>query len=73
MVASQLKSRDIKDPLVLRAMATVPRHLFVPSNLRRLAYVDGPLPIGHGQTISQPSIVAYMSEILRIKTATQGS
>ncbi|MEA3469385.1 MAG: protein-L-isoaspartate(D-aspartate) O-methyltransferase [Thermodesulfobacteriota bacterium] len=67
MVASQLKSRGISDPLVLRAMATVPRHLFVPSHFRRLAYGDGPLPIGHGQTISQPYIVAYMTEILHIK------
>ncbi len=67
MVTSQLKSRGISDPLVLRAMATVPRHLFVPSHFRRLAYVDGPLPIGHGQTISQPYIVAYMTEILQIK------
>ncbi len=67
MVASQLKSRGISNPLVLRAMATVPRHLFVSSHLRQLAYIDGPLPIGHGQTISQPYIVAYMTEILHIK------
>ena len=67
MVASQIKGRGISDLKVLRAMSTIPRHLFVPNYLRRQAYVDGPLPIGHGQTISQPYIVAYMTEILDIK------
>lgn len=67
MVESQIKSRGISDLKVLRAMSTVPRHLFVPKYLRRQAYVDGPLPIGHGQTISQPYIVAYMTDILHIQ------
>lgn len=67
MVAEQLKGRDITDLKILRAMSTVPRHLFVPDFLQRQAYTDGPLPIGHGQTISQPYIVAYMTEILHIK------
>ena len=67
MVDRQIKDRGIVDLEVLRAMSTVPRHLFVPDYLRRQAYVDGPLPIGHGQTISQPYIVAYMTEILHIK------
>ena len=67
MVDSQIKDRGISDLKVLRAMSTIPRHLFVPRYLRRQAYVDGPLPIGHGQTISQPYIVAYMTEILHIK------
>lgn len=67
MVDSQIKDRGIVDLETLRAMSTVPRHLFVPDYLRRQAYADGPLPIGHGQTISQPYIVAYMTEILHIK------
>ena len=65
MVARQIKARGIKDKDVLRAMSTVPRHLFVPKNLRRRAYADIPLPIGHGQTISQPYIVAYMTEVIQ--------
>lgn len=66
MVATQLKARDrgIKDTRVLTAMATVPRHEFVPEPQRKNAYRDGPLPIGHGQTISQPYIVAFMTEKL---------
>jgi protein-L-isoaspartate(D-aspartate) O-methyltransferase len=67
MVDNQIKDRGIVDLETLRAMSTVPRHLFVPEYLRRQAYADGPLPIGHGQTISQPYIVAYMTEILHIK------
>ena len=67
MVENQIRDRGINDQEVLRALSTVPRHLFVPEYLRRQAYVDGPLPISHGQTISQPYIVAYMTEILRIK------
>ncbi len=57
-------SRDIVHPGVLRAMATVPRHRFVPPGLRTLAHEDRPLPIGHGQTISQPYIVALMTQTL---------
>jgi protein-L-isoaspartate(D-aspartate) O-methyltransferase len=67
MVESQLRARDIRDERVLAAMARVPRHLFVPESERDAAYADHPLPIGHGQTISQPYIVAYMSEALRIR------
>lgn len=65
MVDSQLKSRGIGDERVLAAMRRVPRHRFVPKDMRRHAYNDEPLPIGQGQTISQPYIVAYMTEALR--------
>jgi protein-L-isoaspartate(D-aspartate) O-methyltransferase len=62
MVDEQLRTRGIKDEAVLRAMAKVPRHRFVPDSQVASAYGDHPLPIGKGQTISQPYIVAYMSE-----------
>lgn len=62
MVEDQLKARGIVDPRVLDAMAHVPRDLFIPAHLRHDAYEDGPLPIGEGQTISQPYIVAFMAE-----------
>lgn len=64
MVETQLRSpgRDIRNPRVLAAMKTVPRHEFVPSAFRAEAYADSPLPIGLGQTISQPFIVAFMTE-----------
>jgi protein-L-isoaspartate(D-aspartate) O-methyltransferase len=62
MVARQLRARDITSPRVLDAMARVPRHLFVPVNERARAYADHPLPIGYGQTISQPYIVAFMTQ-----------
>ena len=64
MVAKQLEARDIKDKKVLAAMRKVPRHLFVPENYRHLAYEDYPLPIGEGQTISQPYIVALMTQVI---------
>ena len=64
MVEEQLKTRGIKSESVLDAMRNVPRHLFVPGNLHSLAYDDSPLPIGSGQTISQPYIVAFMTEQL---------
>ena len=64
MVAHQLRARDIDDPQVLDAMRRVPRHRFVPSDLTARAYADHPLPIGEGQTISQPYIVALMTQIL---------
>jgi protein-L-isoaspartate(D-aspartate) O-methyltransferase len=64
MVDSQIRSRGIKDPRVLRAMETIPRHLFVDEGLMDQAYNDNPLPIGQGQTISQPYIVAIMTEAL---------
>ncbi len=66
MVEEQIISRGVKDPLVLRAMRTVPRHKFVPPSLENAAYDDSPLPVGFGQTISQPYIVAVMTELLNI-------
>ena len=66
MVREQLRSRGIRDPAVLRAMRDVPRHEFVPDDLRRSAYDDGPLAIGDGQTISQPFVVAKMIEALEL-------
>jgi len=67
MVNAQLRGRDIDDRDVLNAMTKVPRHLFVPARIRDLAYQDTPLPIGHDQTISQPYIVALMSQLLALK------
>ncbi len=67
MVRTQLVARGISDPATLRAMRAVERHRFVPAELARQAYNDHPLPIGHGQTISQPYIVAYMTEIVAPK------
>jgi len=64
MVDTQLLRRDIRNPAVLDAMRRVPRHEFVPEDLRHRAYEDGPLPIGDGQTISQPYIVAYMTQAI---------
>jgi len=64
MVETQIKSRGIKNPALLEAMAGLPRHLFVPKHLANLAYSDCALPIGEGQTISQPYIVAKMTELL---------
>ena len=66
MVATQLRARLITDERVLAAMARIPRHLFVPEEQRSAAYYDGPLPIGHRQTISQPYIVAFMTEALQL-------
>jgi protein-L-isoaspartate(D-aspartate) O-methyltransferase len=66
MVARQLVRRDIKDEAVLAAMRAVPRHEFVPESWREFAYDDGPLPIGHRQTISQPYIVAVMTELAQL-------
>jgi len=63
MVAEQLVIRGISDPHVLAAMGEVPRHCFVPPELAAHAYADGPLPIGHGQTISQPYVVAVMTQL----------
>ena len=67
MVEDQLIARGIKDERVITAMKKVERHKFVPENLQDVAYGDFPLPIGYDQTISQPYIVAYMTEILKIK------
>lgn len=66
MVEQQLRKRGISDARVLDAMLTVPRHLFVPDENRTIAYADAPLPIGCRQTISQPYIVALMSELLEL-------
>jgi protein-L-isoaspartate(D-aspartate) O-methyltransferase len=67
MVEEQLRGRDIRSARVLDAMRKVPRHLFVPEERRDEAYADTPLPIGHGQTISQPYIVAFMTQALDIE------
>lgn len=67
MVRDQIQSRGVSDPEVLNAMKKVPRHEFVPGNLKFLSYYDGPLEIGEDQTISQPYIVAYMTELLELK------
>ena len=67
MVRNQIMSRGVRDKKVLAAMAEVPRHLFVPENSRSGSYNDYPLPIGGNQTISQPYIVAYISEQLRLQ------
>jgi len=66
MVDFQIRKRGVKDKKVLEAMLKVPRHLFVPEQMKELAYGDEPLPIGEGQTISQPYIVAYMTEALNL-------
>jgi protein-L-isoaspartate(D-aspartate) O-methyltransferase len=67
MIEVQLKARGIKDPNVLKAMEEVDRVDFVPAGMEDRAYSDGPLPIGEGQTISQPYIVAYMAEALKLE------
>ncbi len=67
MVDEQLRARDIRSARVLDAMLAVPRHLFVPESVRADAYSDAPLPIGHDQTISQPYIVAFMTEALALE------
>lgn len=67
MVSEQIESRGIRDARLLRALREIPRHRFVPVSLRHRAYEDGPLPIGEGQTISQPYIVAEMTEALSLE------
>lgn len=67
MVRDQIEGRGIRERATLQAMREVPRHVFVPAGLRRRAYDDSPLPIGHGQTISQPYIVAFMTETARLR------
>jgi protein-L-isoaspartate(D-aspartate) O-methyltransferase len=67
MVAEQIAERGVQDPRLLEVMRRLPRHLFVPPEYRHQAYYDGPLPIGNGQTISQPYIVALMTETLRLQ------
>jgi protein-L-isoaspartate(D-aspartate) O-methyltransferase len=67
MVNTQLLARDIIDPITIKAMRQVKRHEFVPESMKEYAYSDGPLAIGHNQTISQPYIVAYMTKELNLK------
>lgn len=67
MVREQIEARGVTDQRVLAAMRKVPRHLFIPADLRNDAYSDYPLPIGEGQTISQPYIVARMTELMQLK------
>jgi protein-L-isoaspartate(D-aspartate) O-methyltransferase len=71
MVEFDLKGRDITDPYVLKVMAELPRHQFVPASARSKAYADGPLPVGMGQTISQPYIVALMTQQLKLKPSCE--
>ena len=66
MVARQIQARDVNDPNVLKAMRIVPRHAFVPQSEQSVAYIDSPLPIGYDQTISQPYIVGFMTEALKL-------
>jgi protein-L-isoaspartate(D-aspartate) O-methyltransferase len=67
MVRQQIMARGVEDPVVLEAMRKVPRHLFVPEKYRAFSYRDHPLPIGQGQTISQPYVVAFMTEALDLE------
>lgn len=67
LLIDEIRSQGVRDESVLRALEDVPRHLFVPMNFRDASYANGPLPIGQGQTISQPYIVAYMTEALKLK------
>jgi len=71
MVKTQIQRRGVKDQNVLSAMEKVPRHLFVPDNVKEYAYEDEPLPIGQGQTISQPYVVALMTELLELKQSSK--
>lgn len=71
MVDTQLANRDIDEPSTLAALRKVPRHLFIPESVRDSAYDDSPLPIGYGQTISQPYIVAYMTGVAAITRDTK--
>ena len=66
MVNEQIRARDVRSAAVLQAMARVPRHRFVPAEMQPYAYDDRPLPIGQGQTISQPYIVGYMTDVLQL-------
>lgn len=71
MVATQIQARDVNDPNVLKAMRIVPRHAFVIDREQNLAYADRPLPIGYDQTISQPYIVAFMTQALQLKPGSK--
>lgn len=67
MVDRQIVARGIQDPAAIAALRRVPRHRFVPASYSEFAYMDGPLPIGHSQTITQPYLVAYMTEVLELR------
>lgn len=67
LVRESMEGRGIRDPSVLRAMRDTPRHEFMPEAVRKFAYEDRPVPIGYGQTISQPSLVAFMTEALELR------
>ena len=67
MVQKDIQGRGVKDPRVLEAMGKIPRHLFIDESFKEKAYADHPLPIGEGQTISQPYVVALMTEALRLR------
>ena len=67
MIRQDIEGRGVRDVRVLQAMREIPRELFVPESIQKLAYEDRPLPIGEGQTISQPYVVAYMTETLQLK------
>jgi len=71
MVEQQIEARGVEDPAVLAALRKVPRHEFVPEELRAVAYEDRPLPIGHDQTISQPYIVAVMTELAHLRAGSK--
>ena len=71
MVEKQIRARGVKEPRVLDAMNRVERHLFVPQGLENVAYNDNPLTIGEGQTISQPYIVALMTELAEVRTSSK--
>jgi protein-L-isoaspartate(D-aspartate) O-methyltransferase len=71
MVAQQIEARGIRNRALVRAMRTTPRHLFVPANVRSMAYEDHPLPIGYEATISQPYVVALMTELLDVKAQSR--
>jgi protein-L-isoaspartate(D-aspartate) O-methyltransferase len=71
MVKEQIEDRGIKDKATLASMRKTPRHLFVPADQADQAYEDHPIPIGHGQTISQPYVVAYMTEIIKVNSESR--
>lgn len=71
MVADQIRARGITDQRILDAFEKVPRHLFVPEGMRESAYADTPLPIGYGQTISQPYIVALMTDLAQLEPSSR--
>jgi protein-L-isoaspartate(D-aspartate) O-methyltransferase len=69
MIAEQIRARGVRDPRVLNALERIPRELFIPEERRAQAYEDSPVQIGYGQTISQPYIVAYMTDALKLEPA----